>query len=738
MNPLSQMTLQPLCVVLLLALPGIVSADAATAPRQLDTVVVVARRAPEPLAQVVSSVSVVDRETIEQQLVQDSADLVRYLPGVRMDSDAQRFGAQGFSIRGLGGNRVRVEIDGVPLPDAFSVGQFASAGRDLMDMEVIEQMELLRGPASTLYGSDALAGIVAIRTRDPAAWLSGEPGDVVYGLRGGYASRDHSRLLNAHAVGQTTSGWQWLAVASQREGGKVDNRAWRVQDGPNPTDTRRRALLGKLSRQFADHWRAEWMLDSSRADVAIDVVSQRFAAGRFATTTQLLADDAQQRDRLSLDLDWQLGTTGWQQLELRGYAQNSAIRQDTAQFRLADRTTPFESLRERRFEFWQDEVGIDLLAHGRFQTAAIAHTGVVGFEWQHTRYQGLRDGLETNLRSGTVSPVILGEHFPVRDFPNSSAQRLAAFVQDELQWDKWSLIPALRVEDYRLDARPDSIFVEDYPDTTTVDADSRKLTGKFGLRYALSAQQNLFLQYAQGFRAPPFSDLNIGLSLALLNYEVRANPDLKPERSEGYELGWRGHWETLEASVSIYDNHYRDLIESRANLGVDPESGATVFQSVNRASARIRGAEADLRWSLDRSAADAWTLRAALAWSEGEDTGLHRPLNSVDPAQLVLGLRYAPVMSTWGAEWMATATRRTDDIDHSAGALFEAPGHVVHDLMLWWNPREDLRLQLGIFNLSNRRYWNWASARGLSADSSQLGFYTQPGRNLGMSMSWTF
>jgi outer membrane receptor protein involved in Fe transport len=77
---------------------------------------------PSPLAQVVSSVSVVDRETIEQQLAQDSADLLRYLPGVRMDSDAQRFGAQGFSIRGLGGNRVRVEIDGVPLPDAFSVG----------------------------------------------------------------------------------------------------------------------------------------------------------------------------------------------------------------------------------------------------------------------------------------------------------------------------------------------------------------------------------------------------------------------------------------------------------------------------------------------------------------------------------------------------------------------------------------------------------------------------------------
>ena len=53
--------------------------------------------------------------------------------------------------------------------------------------------------------------------------------------------------------------------------------------------------IDKLSRQFADDWRAEMMLDSSRANVDTDVVSQRFAAGRFATTWQLLADDMQQR-----------------------------------------------------------------------------------------------------------------------------------------------------------------------------------------------------------------------------------------------------------------------------------------------------------------------------------------------------------------------------------------------------------------------------------------------------------
>jgi hypothetical protein len=79
---------------------------------------------------------------------------------------------------------------------------------------------------------------------------------------------------------------------------------------PNPSDSRRRAILGKLAREFDVNWRAELMFDSSRADALTDVVSQRFAAGRFATTTQLLADDAQQRDRLSLDLDWQLDTLG--------------------------------------------------------------------------------------------------------------------------------------------------------------------------------------------------------------------------------------------------------------------------------------------------------------------------------------------------------------------------------------------------------------------------------------------
>ena len=101
------------------------------APHDLDRVVVVASKVAEPLRQVAATVDVVDRAEIERRQVQDLPQLVRYQPGVDVPVDAARFGAQGFSIRGLDGNRVEMEVDGVPVADAFSVGQFAAAGHPL-------------------------------------------------------------------------------------------------------------------------------------------------------------------------------------------------------------------------------------------------------------------------------------------------------------------------------------------------------------------------------------------------------------------------------------------------------------------------------------------------------------------------------------------------------------------------------------------------------------------------------
>lgn len=738
----------PLGLALALALSGtgavapfeLARAEIAAEATRLDQIVVVARRVPEPLSQVVSSVSLIDREQFESRLAVDSADLVRYVPGLRMDSEPNRFGSQGVSIRGLGGNRVRVEVDGVPLADAFAVGQFAAAGRDFGELASIERIEVLRGPASTLYGSDALAGIVAISTREPQSLLAMSGGDRHFGLQAGYAGRDANRQLGFSHAFAAISGLEGLLVASMREAGTPGNRGRTPAEDANPTDRAARSLLGKLGRGFGEHGQWQLGFEHQHSEVQTDVVNQRFAPGRFTTTYRLLGDDAQGRDRISLKSSWDASVLGFDRIETLFYGQHSETRQDTEQFRLADRATPFESLRWRRFDFSQRDLGADVLGMRSFSSGAASHELLTGLELERTRYRGQRDGIETNLRTGSRSTVVLGERFPVRDFPTSVSERRAVFVQDEISLGRFAVIPGLRFDQYRLDARPDAMFIEDYPDFEVVDGREDSLTGKLGLRFAASDRSQLFLQYARGFRAPPFSDLNIGLSLTLLNYEVRPNPHLKPETSHGFEAGWRYAGEHVHATLSAYRNDYRDLIESRANLGLDPATGALVFQSVNRDRARIEGFEAEIEWDLAgvADALNGFRLQGALALADGEDTRRGQPLNSVDPDTLVLGLNYAANSGRWGAELIATGVRGKNDLDESAGTLFAPPGHSVFDAFAWWQVHEQVRLNLGVFNLGDRRYWRWANVRGLAATTRNLGFYTQPGCSVSVAVDVRF
>src|SRR5690606_25841570 len=110
------------------------------------------------------------------------------------------------------------------------IGQFASAGRDLVDLEAIERIEVLRGPASTLYGSDALAGVVAFHTRDPEDLLA-HGSHLHLGLRVGWDGVDDSHLRAASWAAQSASErWQGMVVIGQRSGHEADNRAWRDED----------------------------------------------------------------------------------------------------------------------------------------------------------------------------------------------------------------------------------------------------------------------------------------------------------------------------------------------------------------------------------------------------------------------------------------------------------------------------------------------------------------------------
>ena len=138
-----------------------------------DEIVVVATKRATSIRHVAADVTVLNAADLQATLSTALADVFRFVPGVTHEASASRFGTEGVTIRGIGGNRIAMELDGVPLSDHFGIGSFSNATRDFADTSIIGRVEVLRGPASALYGSSALGGVVAMQTLDPRQYEGG-------------------------------------------------------------------------------------------------------------------------------------------------------------------------------------------------------------------------------------------------------------------------------------------------------------------------------------------------------------------------------------------------------------------------------------------------------------------------------------------------------------------------------------------------------------------------------------
>jgi len=724
------------------ALPA-VAGDAAVAPlepaapsQELETVTVYARRI-VPVAQVAAMVSVIPQETIERTLVTDVKQLVRYEPGLSVRSDPFRFGTDTISVRGIGGNRVAVEVDGVPAAGGFAVGNFADSGRSFVDPAFLQRVEVLRGPASALYGSDAIGGVVAMTTVSPRAVLDAGRD---YGLRfaSGYTGVDDG--WNVAAIGAASRGDTTGLLGYVHRAGSEPDTAADVE--PDPRDYRSDALLAKI--EFAAMPGGPLQVGGEvarlRQDTSVDAWLS-LAGTRFANTTALEGEDEQQRYRVSasqrLSANRAFDTADW-----RLYAQGTDTTQDTREQRRAvpPRTPPVAI--ERSFLLEDRTVGLEFTAVRAFDGTRAAHTLVYGLEAAETRIDERRDGQQTNLATGSVTNVILGESFPLRDFPVTDVTRVGAFVQDEVEFGDsgWTLIPALRLDYYQLDPRVDDLYREDNPNTEAVGLDDVALAPKFGVTRAIGDALTLFAQYAHGYRAPPPEDLNIGLDLPLLNIRAIPNPDLQPESSDGYELGLRWSGAPGSVAASVYYTDYEDFIESKVNLGRDPATGVTLFQSQNVAEARIYGAELAATGRLGEwmPRLEGWSARLSAAWSHGENRVDDEPLNSVDPASAVLALAYEAKSGHWGTELVTTAVTDKDQVDDSRADLYRTDGYVTLDLLAHLEFGDGLRLNAGVFNLTGADYIEWADVRGRVVGDPLIPYYTRPGRNFSVTLHWRY
>ena len=729
------------CFAVLGTLSSALAAPAAESPGEdrleLDPIVVVASKTQRALSAVAAQVTVIDAADIENNMAEDLDGLLRYEPGLELESSGTRFGATSINLRGIGGNRVEIQQDGLTVRDRFVVGSFADSGRALVETDRIKRVEVLYGPASALYGSNALGGVVAITTWDPADLLARTAGTYWLGLRGGYQGADDSWVTSAvAAAGEDSHGL--LFAGAYRSGHQLENQA-PAGTAQDPQDWNSQDFMLRYTYETAAGNTLRLTAMGQDTDIETGMFSQLGYGARFRTTTTLEGSDHDSNEQYAMDYNFAWG--GWEQGELQVYY----TRYETGQFTSEERRNAAVPVAlEREFFYDQDHGGLNFNLFRQAHWGNSLHRIGLGLQWLQTETSEMRDGLQTNLVTGSSSNVILGENFPVRDFPNSRSREFGLFAQDEisLAGGRWELIPAVRWDHYDLDPRPDAVWLEDFPDTGVVSVTESGITPRLGVVFHAGDEWSLYAQYAHGFRAPPFEDANIGLDLPLFGYRAIPNPDLRSETSNGFELGARRISTDSRFSLAAFDTEYDDFIESRAPLGIDAETGDLLFQSRNIGQARIYGL--DLRFELDlrrwSDTLNGWMLTAAAYWARGENGESDQALNSIAPPQAVIGAVWLSPGADWqlGATTTLTAAKNSDDIDATGFAHFATPSWITFDLTAAWRPSPLLELRAGVFNIGDETYWRWLDVARLNANDPMIPLLSRPGRNYSVSVRFTY
>lgn len=702
-----------------------VQAESAAA---IDEVVVVAHKHARALHDVAASVSVFSGEDLRFELGDTVADVFRYAPGIDYEAAGSRFGSESINIRGISGNRVAILVDGVPVSDQFDVGSFSNATRDLVNAGFIDQIEVLHGPASALYGSAAIGGVVAMSTVEPRSLAGG------YGQGGRFTTgwRDENTSVNATAL-QAFAGDRIavLAGVAMTDGNEFDAAA--AADSLDWRDFTSQSALVKLT--IDDAWGNRWQVTANRRQSDVDSeLGSVLGTGRYRTTTALVGNDEAVADLLSLEYRFGNDSGVIDDGVVRVYFQDSEIVQHTLDERgLATRPVSIDRL----FSFEQQTSGIEASMQKSVTMAGVPQQLGFGAEFRDRDTAEYRDGLETGIDDGVVTNVLLGEVFPLRDFPLSRTRELGAYLEDVVTVGRLSLIAAVRADRYDMQPSIDAMYAEDYPFAVPVSISESEVSPKFGVIYRLGESAEIYAQYSHGFRAPPYEDANISLEMPLFNFRAVPNPDLRSETSDGVDVGLRWRGAAGSARLSVFRSDYDDFIESKVRIGPDPDSGRILFQSQNIERAVIEGIEAGGTLVLG-ALSDGLSIDASLFLARGENRDNGEPLNSVGPPQGVLSVDWVSDGDRFRASLRGTFTDDWSERDERNGELFKPSGYAVFDAFIAYRLGARLTLRAALMNFTDRTYWSWTDVRGLAPGDPVIPYLSRPGRsfNIGLDMHW--
>jgi len=728
----------------------------------LQQMTVSATRSAQDVSQVPSTVSVQTREQLDRQNVSNIQELVRYEPGVSVGGTGQRSGLNGYNIRGIDGERVLTQIDGVSIPDSFFYGPYAQTQRNYVDPEIVKRVEILRGPASVLYGSNAIGGAVSYFTLDPEDII--KPGkDVGARLKTGYSSADDSWLTSATVAGRQGD-FDGLLHVSQRNGHETESYGGHGGTGlsrteANPEDVRTTNVLAKLGWNYADDARLGFTYERYKDDRDQDILSA--VGGPFANGAGMgmyrsrTGNDTVTRERFGINHEFGLDSRVADHIKWSLNYQIAKTDQHTEEVYFPFSRTVF---RTRDTTYKDRQWVFDAQLDKAFSIGATDHLLTYGTTLKHEKVTGSRSGTGTCLAVGGTCRAIgqvsaSDAQALVSDFPDPTVNTYSLFAQDEIRWNNWTFLPGARYDYTRMEPKFTDEFLRGIQGSGAApgsldDSDKKwhRVSPKFGLTYAFNDNYTWYGQYAEGFRTPTAKSMYGRFDNPTLGYSVQGNPGLEPEKSKSYETGLRGNFDAGNFSAAVFYNKYRDFIDEDAVQSANLE---TTFQANNIKHATIKGAEVKGRLNLDHfGAPEGLYTQGSIAYANGRNDDNGQPLNSVNPLTGVFGLGYE--QPNYGGLLSWTVVKRKTRVDDTTffapdgqSSQFRTPGYGVLDLSGFYKVTDDVTVNAGLYNLTDKKYWQWDSVRGYDGQGeagvtqpANLDRLTMPGRNFAINVVW--
>ena len=716
-------------------LPVITEAQEASSGR-LEELTVNATPQPRTIENIAGTVSLISMEDIEKEMVDDLDDIARFQPGVSMNKNA-RGGNQGFTIRGIGGNRVLNVIDGVRGTDIYF-----GYGKDSFEIDNLQSVQIVRGPASVLYGADAMGGAVIFTTKTARDYVNSDSGSY-FNVRSMASDADDQYKTGATAAFQNGD----VGLIAQ-----FTQRNWNEHEvnGPgkvNPQDGNSDGILLKGFWDISDNQRLSISLESVEQEADFILESD---LGRSVSSS--LGYDQTERDRIGLEYTLERDSGLFDDLQILFNVQDTDASQRTIQnrtsFSFVNPRNPRSfggatAVRDTMFEFDQETTALNVNLRKSLSSGSLTHSFAYGFNFDETDTERPRDRFDRNVATGTVSreisafPMAPAEVFPNKSFPDTTTKRWGIYLQDEIQISDSGLtiIPGVRYDRYDMEANADALL-----DGTNLvagfgypveDFDDGEVSLSLGALYDIDDTYSLFGQYAEGYRAPNFNEANQAFVNLGFAYAVLPNPEIDAESSDSVELGIRADYENAFLSLSVFSNNYEDFISSNF---IGQEGGLSLYQNQNIQDVEIQGAELLSYFYLNNE----WRVRASVAYARGDNETDDVPIDTVDPLTLVAGLRYDNANGNWGGELLVTAVDKKDRV--SSDSVVQPDNYTIVDLIADWELGDSLSLRLGVFNLFDEEYAHWQNIQGLNAVSSAdtIANAYQPGMNIRLGFTVEF